>query len=190
MSAVLRPAFPPRIPLLTAEEFVKRYPNHHVELVDGVVKELEMPGFKHGKICGRLAGYLHVYLGGNDIGHMVMNDTFIKIRSNPDVVFGPDSAYFSYGRLPKDQEPEGLPGVLPELAAEVRSPSDAWTVVFAKVEEYLGAGVNVVLVLDPETRAVLVCRPGPTQVTLNVGDTLTIPDVLPGFAVEVARLFD
>lgn len=83
-----------------------------------------------------------------------------------------------------------MPGVLPELVAEVRSPSDAWTVVFAKVEDYLGAGVNVVLVLDPETRTVMICRPGPTQTTLKAGDTLTVPDVLPGFAVEVARLFE
>jgi Uma2 family endonuclease len=79
---------------------------------------------------------------------------------------------------------------LPELVAEVRSPSDMWTALFAKVEEYFAAGVNVVLVLDPETRTVMVCRPGPTQQSLNIGDTLTVPDVLPGFAVPVAVLFE
>ena len=190
MTAFLRPSVPPALPLLTAEEFVQRYPNHRVELVDGVVKELEMPGFRHGKVCVRFSGFLFVYFQANDIGHLVSHDTSIKVRSDPDLVFGPDLAYFSYGRLAKGVEPQGMPGVLPELVAEVRSPSDMWTVVFAKVEEYFAAGVNVVLVLDPETRTVLVCRPGPTQETLKAGDTLTIPDVLPGFAVPVAVLFE
>ena len=190
MSAVIEPAIPCALPLLTAEEFVRRYPNHRVELVDGVVKELEMPGFRHGKVCVRFSGFLFVYFQANDIGHLVSHDTFVKIRANPDVVFGPDLAYFGYERLAKGVEPAGLPDALPELVAEVRSPSDTWTDVFAKVEEYLAAGVEVVLVLDPETRTVFVCRPGPSQQTLNVGDTLTVPDVLPGFAVPVARLFE
>ena len=73
---------------------------------------------------------------------------------------------------------------------EVRSPSDAWTDVFAKVEEYLAAGVSVVLVVDPEKGTVSACRPGPRQEDFHAGDTLTVPDVLPGFAVEVARLFE
>ena len=190
MSAAIRPPIPPRVPLLTAEEFVARYPNHRVELVDGVVKELEMPGFKHGKVCVRFSGFLFIYFQANDIGHLVSHDTSIKVRSNPDIVFGPDLAYFSYGRLPKDVEPSGMPGVLPELVAEVRSPSDLWTDVFAKVEEYLATGVGVVIVLDPEKRSASVCRPGPVQKDFHAGDTLTVPDVLPGFAVEVGRLFE
>ena len=190
MSALLSPSLPPTVPLLTAEEFVKQYPNHRVELVDGVVKELSMPGFKHGKVCVRLSGFLFVYFQGNDIGHLVSHDTFIKIRSNPDMVLGPDLAYFSYERLAKGVEPQGLPGVLPELVAEVRSPSDLWTDVFAKVEEYIQAGVGVVIVLDPEKRTASVCRPGIEQTDYHDDDTLTVPDVLPGFAIVVARLFE
>ena len=94
-----------------------------------------MPGFRHGKVCVRFSGFLFVYFQANDIGHLVSHDTSIKVRSDPDVVFGPDLAYFSYQRLAKGVEPQGLPGVLPELVAEVRSPSDMWTAVFAKVEE-------------------------------------------------------
>ena len=48
----------------------------------------------------------------------------------------------------------------------------------------------MVIVLDPEKQSASVCRPGPVQTDFHVGDTLTIPDVLPGFAVPVAVLFE
>ena len=190
MSAVIRPSFPPRVPLLTAEEFVKRYPNHWVELVDGVVQEVPMPGFEHGMVvltAGRLVGN---YVADHSLGRVVSNDTYFVTRRDPYTVRGMDVAYISYARLPRGPVPRGALEVAPELVVEVRSPTDAWTDVFAKVEEYLAAGVGVVLVADPERGTVSACRRGPSQEDFGAGDTLTVPDVLPGFAVPVARLFE
>ena len=184
------PLEPPNPPLLTAEEFIRLYPDHNVELVNGVVRELPMPGFKHGKFCVRITTRLGTYLDANDIGTLVSHDTFVKVRSNPDVVLGPDVAYFSYERLPKDQQPEVMADVSPELVVEVRSPSDLWTEMFTKVGQYLNAGISVVVVIDSDTRTASVYRPDGSQVVLATTDTLTIPDILPGFAVEIARLFE
>ena len=190
MSAVIRPSVPPTVPLLTAEEFVRRHPKHLVELVDGVVKGVAMPGFEHGMVDTNIAFFLSDHVRKHELGRVVCNDTYLVIRRNPDTVRGMDVAYVSYARLPKGPVPKGALEVAPELIVEARFPSDKWTDVFAKVEEYTTAGVGAVMVLDPETKTVSVCRPNADQEDFRAGDMLVIPDVLPGFAVEVARLFE
>ena len=149
-----------------------------------------MAGVEHGVVNSNFVYYLSDHVRRHDMGRVLGNDTHFITRRNPDAVRGMDIAYISYARMPKGSVPKGALEVAPELIAEVRSPSDTWTDVFAKVGEYIKASVGVVIVLDPETRTVLVCRPDAEQEDFHVGDTLTIPDLLPGFAVEVARLFE
>ncbi|MBY0231007.1 MAG: Uma2 family endonuclease, partial [Gemmataceae bacterium] len=92
-------------------------------------------------------------------------------------------------RLPRGLVPGGDLGLVPDLVGEVKSPSDRWGEVFAKIGEYLEAGVRVVVVADAESMTVSLYRQWAVQEILREGDTLTIPDVLPGFSVPVARLF-
>jgi Uma2 family endonuclease len=60
--------------------------------------------------------------------------------------------------------------------------------MFPKLSEYLLIGVRFVVLIDPGKSTVSVYH-GSEQEILSVNDTLTLPDVLPGFAVPVARLF-
>jgi hypothetical protein len=46
-----------------------------------------------------------------------------------------------------------------------------------------------VVVLDPATTSASVYRSDEFQQIFHNGDTLTLPDVLPGFSVVVSRLF-
>lgn len=179
----------PTPPLLTAEEFAERYAGDRAELIDGVVRELPMPMLKHGKICTRASGYLMNYADANDCGHVMSNDSFVKTRNDPDRVRGVDVCFFSYDRLPRGEVPDGVLPVVPDLVVEVRSPSDTWTEVFAKVVEYLASGVRVVIVIDDDTKSVSVYRSDTVQQTLYRGQELAIPDVLPGFAVAVEKFF-
>ena len=59
-----------------------------------------------------------------------------------------------------------------------------------KVVEYLRMGVRVVLVLDPASETASLYRPEVLQELLHKDAELTVPDVLPGFAVQVASLFE
>jgi Uma2 family endonuclease len=58
------------------------------------------------------------------------------------------------------------------------------------VGEYLTAGVKVVVVLDAVTTSASVYRADELQQIFHNGDELVLPDVLPGFAVSVQRLFE
>ena len=59
-----------------------------------------------------------------------------------------------------------------------------------KAHTYLDAGVRLVLVLDPEHDSAGIYRPDELPQRMHNGDVLTLPDVLPGFAVPVARFFE
>jgi len=175
---------------MTAAEFTARYANVHAELVKGIVKEYPVPFPKHGFIClliGRLIGN---QVEANELGRVATNDSWIKTGSNPDTVRGADVCFFSYERLPKGAVPEGLLPVAPDLVVEVRSPTDRWNAIFAKVSEYLTAGVRVVVVLDPATTSASVYRMDELQQIFHHSDVLTLPDVLAGFSVVVSRLFE
>jgi Uma2 family endonuclease len=76
------------------------------------------------------------------------------------------------------------------LVVEVRSPSERWGELFAKIGEYLQAGVRVVIALDPATATASVYRPDELPQIFHNGDALVVPDVLPGFLVPVLRLFE
>lgn len=192
MSALLTPPVPvaPKPKLLTADEFFDRYGNGGYELIDGVATEVPMPGFKHGKVAIKVGVELELYVRGNPIGHVAGNDTLFQLRRGPDTLRGPDVLFVSYAKQPAGDVPDGPLAVIPELVFEVRSPSDPWTEVFEKMLDYLKAGVSVVVILDPKTRSASVFRPNDLQDTFQADQLLTIPDVLPGFAVVVSKLFE
>jgi Uma2 family endonuclease len=175
--------------LLTTEEFLARYGDTPADLVKGKIVEFAMPGGVHGKVCLRVAKLIDDLVQQKKLGHVFTNDTHVKTRRNPDSARGMDVGYVSYSRLPKDNVPEGALEVVPELVFEVRSPSDRWSSILGKVIDYLDLGVDVVIVLDPKTTSATLFRQDDRQETLEAGDTLTLPAILPGFAANVAEFF-
>lgn len=192
MSAVtVTPPPQPTTAPMTAEEFGLKYAGQNVEFVDGQVKEVSMSGgSRHGKICNWVAYHLTSHAGR--LGHIFINDTFLRVPTPRDAerVYGPDVFYVSFERLPQHGEvPVGVMPLTPELVFEVKSPSDTWNQVFVKVGEYLAVGVTLVVVLDAPTRTATVYADSFGQRTHGPEDELTLPEVLPGFAVRVADFF-
>ncbi len=130
------------------------------------------------------------FLEDHDLGHVLSNDAGVITERDPDTVRGADVAFYSYARLPKGPLPQDYGPEVPELVVEVRSPSDRWPKVLAKVAEYLEAGVRIVIVLDDESRTAVLYFADRASVTLKVDDELTVPEILPGFAVAVRRFFE
>lgn len=187
--AVAAPAPAPRPTLITEEEFLEKYAHRYADLVDGHLVEFGMPNQRHGEVCSEAHYLLTHFVKERQLGRTLSNDAHVRISQNPDKVRGPDISYFSFARMPRGPAPNGPSDIIPELCVEVRSPSNTWMDIFGKTLDYLRIGVSVVLVLDPDTQTASVYRSDSGQHIFNADDELTLPDVLPGFAVPVRRFF-
>ncbi|MBL8821272.1 MAG: Uma2 family endonuclease [Planctomycetia bacterium] len=175
--------------LITAEEFAQQYSDHHAELDKGKVVETVMPWILHGVVCANMARHLGNFVEEHRLGRIATNDSWVITRRNPDSVRGPDVAWYSYQSLPAGKVADGLLEAVPELAIEIRSPSNSWQELLAKSSEYLQAGVKVVMILDPEKSAATLFRDAELPQTLHNGDSITIPDLLPGFSIPLSKVF-
>ncbi len=176
--------------LLTAEQFA-RLPDPGVptELVRGRIVTLSLPTPRHGQICSKIDRIVGNHAEERKLGHAIVNDSAVVTERDPDTVRGGDVAFYSYSRVPPGPLPSGYLDVVPELIFEVRSPSDRWSRVLAKVSEYLDAGVSVVCVLDQSSETVQVYRMEELPQTLHGDDDLHLPDILGDLQVPVGRFF-
>lgn len=177
--------------LLTAEEFA-RLPDHGVptELVHGRIVTMNVPAPRHGQICSKIDRTFGVYAEQQRLGHVLVNDSGVITEHGPDTVRGPDVSFYSYQRVPLGPLPAGYLAVVPELVFEVRSPTDLWSRILAKVGEYLTVGVTVVCVLDQMSETVHVYRNEEAPLTLHGDDELALPDILGSFRIPVRRFFE
>jgi Uma2 family endonuclease len=109
----------------------------------------------------------------------------IVLTRNPDHVAGADAVFITNSRLPIRRTPEGYLETIPELIVEVRSKNDTLAALERKAQDYLQASAVVVWVIDPINRNVVEYRQGGASRTYAEDDTLTVPDLIPGFALLV-----
>ena len=164
MSSEIGPPPEPTVPLMTAEEFVARYPNARPELVNGVVR--------WGPGDDRPADPSVPLLTGEE---------FMERYGNARVEFVKGVVRFG---------PPPPPPVTRGFVVLTCPALGGGHGMLGKVVEHLRAGAAVVILLNPTKRTAMVFRPDAPPPTYRSGDTLTVPDVLPGFAVEVALLFE
>ena len=97
------------------------------------------------------------------------------------------AVFISNARLPIRRTPEGYLETIPELIVEVRSKNDTLAALERKAQDYIAANVVVVWVIDPINRNVVEYRQGGATRTYAENDTLTVPDLIPGFALLVSE---
>jgi Uma2 family endonuclease len=176
--------------LITAEEFF-RMPappdGSQQELIRGVIVTMPPPGGRHSACCSRVDRRLGVFVVDRGLGTVCANDTGFVTERDPDTVRGPDVSFWKKERLP--EVPHGYIDIAPDLAVEVVSPNDHYSRVQNKVRQYLGRGVPMVWVVDPEDRSVTVYRSLQQATILGEKDVLSGEEVVPGFSIVVADLF-
>ena len=184
MSAVVDPPKP-----LTAEEFAAMPElGRFTELVRGEVIDVPPPKSAHGRGCLNVGFALESHLRQHSLGRIVTNDSGVITEREPDTVRGADVAYYSFDRVPRGPLPEGYWPV-PDLVVEVMSPDDVFRDLMAKVDEYLAAGVLLVVVIDPDRQQAMLFRRGELGTLFGPADELVFPGVLPELRIPVGPLF-
>lgn len=129
-----------------------------------------------------MAFLLGLFVEAHRLGRILTNDGFIQLLNDPSHIRGMDVAYISYARLPAKGKLPNVLEIMPELVVEVKSPSNSCNELIEKTHDYLTAGVDAVILIDPETQSLGVYRLNQETISLTRNDTLALPDVLPGFA--------
>jgi Uma2 family endonuclease len=178
---------------LKAEQFAEwverpENANKWFELVRGEVIELPPPTRRHGVVTNNAGRLLGNYTVQRKKGYVAGNDSGVILERDPDTVRGPDVALYedagSFDELhPKYGE------VPPRVGVEVLSPNDRADRVLRKITEYLKSGVDLVWLVDPEARTIVVYRRDKAPYLLEEHEELTAEDVLPGFRCRVADFF-
>ncbi len=161
------------------------------EVIDGEIREKSPMGAFEGVIANVLGQILGPFCRSHRLGKVVVEVLF-RIDTARNLQRRPDVAFVSYQRWPRGQRiPRGdFWDVVPELAVEIVSPSNAAAEVNDKVHEYFEAGVQRVWVVFPGKREVYDYGSPKSVHILQASDELDGGLLFPGFRTTVSALFD
>jgi Uma2 family endonuclease len=160
------------------------------ELVTGELISMPPPGDEHGGIVAAVTEHLRSHVRSNRLGIVRAGEVGFLLFTNPDTVRAADVAFLRRERVEAEGQVRGYRRGSPDLVVEVVSPSDRYSDVARKVAEWLAGGALMVVVVDPRQRNVLVHR-SPTRVqVLTEADTLDGEEVVPGWRMPVAAIFE
>lgn len=103
----------------------------------------------------------------------------------------PDAAWVKQERwdaLTPEQQ-RRFPPIAPDFLIELRSETDELEMLQAKMREYLDNGVLLGWLINPQDRQVEIYRPGQPVEVLNAPDCLSGEGILPGFLLDLSRIF-
>jgi len=179
---------------MTAEEYLalpERGDGPRTQLVEGEVVVMHDPTWLHNTVQSGLHFALTSWVReAPDRGAVgVPLDVLLDERN----VYSPDVVWYAHGRVPGMHDPR--PYRMPDIAAEVRSPSTWRYNLGAKKAGYERHGLRELWLADTAAEALLVFRrssprSGCFDVALELGrdDVLRSP-LLPGFELALADLF-
>jgi Uma2 family endonuclease len=176
--------------LYTPEDLLKMPDGDFYELVDGHLVERKMSIWS-SYVAGRIYGILDPFCQQNRLGWVFPEGTsFQCFPAAPAKVRRPDTSFIRLSRLSLAMaRTEGHCPLAPDLAVEVVSPNDTAYEVDEKVQEFLGAGVPLVWVVNPEQRTVEIHRAAGAGTILRENDEITGEDVIIGFRCRVGDFF-
>ncbi len=158
------------------------------ELVDGILVEKTV-GYEESYIAMKIGRLLGNFVEPRGLGVVTGPDGTIQL--DIDLVRIPDVSFVSWERLPGGEIPdEPVPCVIPDLAVEVISRGNTPKEMQDKLIEYFEKGVRLVWYVRPASRVVDVYTSPRRFTRLTVSMRLDGGDVLPGFSVQIAELFE
>jgi Uma2 family endonuclease len=157
------------------------------DLIRGELYEMPPAGAEHGEIGMSIGAQLWQHVTRHQLGKVFNGDTGFIISQDEQTWLSPDVAFVRAERLPQERWTGFVP-VPPDLAVEIVSPSDRPSLVASKVLQYLGAGVALVWVVEPEDRTITVFAQDGSRNVYRQDDEIDGGDVVPGFSVRVDAL--
>jgi Uma2 family endonuclease len=184
---------------LTLDEYARLYAAEGAfEIINGERKLLMPHVVLHGWMIRVLFRLLDSFCLAHKLGEVFSELPVVQTDSAqwvagalvPDLMFYERERWQAYTAATPDwkSKPILLP---PDLAVEVVSKNDLYSEIQRKVEKYLEIGVRLVWIVDPQPdRQRITVYEGGRFSTLHLGDVLSGGEVIPGFEIALATLFE
>ncbi|NER31727.1 MAG: Uma2 family endonuclease [Symploca sp. SIO1C4] len=147
-------------------------------------------GGESGKRNFSLTGQLARWCEENeDLGEGFDSSTGFRLPNG--ATRSPDVSWVRLGRWASLtlQQRKGFIPLCPDFVVELRSESDSLPKLQAKMLEYIDNGVKLGWLINPHNRQVEIYRPGRDVEVLENPTNLSGEEVLPGFILNLRRLF-
>ncbi len=173
------------------------YPDYQIELREGKIIIMSPSDSVSGEIGVRFSILLGTYVYSHNLGRVLDASTGFRMPNGD--LLSPDVSFVSRERL--KQSPRTYLSVVPELIVEIKSSRDRMPELEEKVALFLSQGVQVGVLIDPDAHFVSVYRSGVLSKDAESGtsislvailrdsDTLTIPELFPGWAMPITTLW-
>jgi Uma2 family endonuclease len=146
-------------------------------------------GWKTGNWSGRITQQLFNWVDSNNLGIAFDSSTGVKLPNGADR--SPDASWVRWEKLEAlNPDPTKFLPLAPDFVVELRSTTDTLKTLQNKMQEYIDNGVQLGWLIDPKNRRVEIYRSGRDVEILESPISLSGEDILPGFLLSLAPLWD
>ncbi len=171
--------------LKNLEQLQAQHPDLKMELVNGEIIVMSPSGYNSDEVAANMIIGLGNWVKPRRLGRVTASSAGFDLPSQD--TRSPDVSFVKAERLPVS--PNSFAQLAPDLAVEVKSPTDSLDKLREKLDSFLAQGTTVGILIHPQQKWVEVRRLNQEPVTLKGADMLTIPDLLPGWELPLDELW-
>ncbi len=173
------------------------YPDHQIELREGKIIIMSPSDIASGEIGARFIALLGTWVYKHNVGRILDSSTGFRLPNGD--LLSPDVSFVSRERLKRT--PRTYLSGVPELIVEIKSSRDRLRELEEKIALFLSQGVQVGILIDPDTHTVSVYRSSelsknaesresiPQGTTFRDGDTLSIPELFADWEIPITSIW-
>lgn len=165
-------------------------PGYQFERTAGGELVVTPTGARAGRCEAELIKQLSIWADVDGTGLVFSSSTGFLLPDGSLLV--PDASWVRRDRWEAlgPEEQEGFAPLCPEAVFEVASPSTTLTYLHRKSRDYIANGARLVVLIDPKRRAVEVHAPDEAPRVLEPAEQVSFSTPLPGFTLDLRRIFE
>ncbi|NEP77668.1 MAG: Uma2 family endonuclease [Okeania sp. SIO3B3] len=159
--------------------------DYRTELVDGQIIIMGLSDYVSEEIIARIITFLNMWVLPRKLGRVTGSSAGFRLPDGN--LRGPDVSFVPAAKM--RQAPRAFAEIVPDLTIEVRSASDNIKPLAEKLQRFIELGSQVGILVDPKNLTVTVYRASGEPIVLTNEDTLTIPELLPGWELPISEIW-
>mgnify|MGYP000037754938 CR=1 FL=1 len=159
--------------------------DYRTELVEGQIIVMGLSDHTSEVIIARLIFFLQSWVIPRALGYVTGSGAGFRLPDGN--LRGPDVSFVPAEKM--RSSPRSFAEIVPDLTIEVRSVSDNIKPLAEKLQRFIELGSKVGILVDPKNLTVTVYRASGEPIVLTNEDTLTIPELLPGWELAISEIW-